>query len=85
MDEDFQIVCSKIDESKEFLNSVSQEIWRKPELRFEEVHAHAFLSSTLEECGFQVQRHYFLDTAFKAEYIRNKSKKNFSSNSLFNN
>ncbi|GBM33839.1 Peptidase M20 domain-containing protein 2 [Araneus ventricosus] len=67
-EEDFSRVCSKIDEEKEFLNSVSQKIWNNPELAYKEEQAHETLTSALTRCGFKVQKHYLLPTAFKAEY-----------------
>lgn len=67
-EQDFDIVCSKIDEEKDFLNLVSQDIWKMPELQFKEVHAHAVLTSALKKYGFHVEKHYFLTTAFRAEY-----------------
>ncbi|GFW61846.1 peptidase M20 domain-containing protein 2 [Trichonephila clavipes] len=69
---DFEFVCSKIEEKKEFLNSISQEIWKMPELQYKEVQAHAVLTSALRRCGFQVQKHYFMPTAFRAEYCPQK-------------
>lgn len=69
---DFEIVCSKIDEKKDFLNSISQEIWKIPELQYKEVHAHAILTCALRRSGFQVQKHYFMPTAFRAEYCPQK-------------
>ncbi|GFQ65818.1 hypothetical protein TNCT_324061 [Trichonephila clavata] len=33
---DFLLVCSIIDKEKEFLNSVSQNIWKNPELAYKE-------------------------------------------------
>lgn len=68
MEDDFEIVCSKIDEEKDYLNVVSQEIWRNPELGFKEFHAHTFLTNALSKYGFKVEKHYILNTAFKAEY-----------------
>ncbi|KFM60942.1 Peptidase M20 domain-containing protein 2, partial [Stegodyphus mimosarum] len=68
-DQDFVIVCSKIDKEQEFLNFVSQDIWKTPELAFEEFHAHDVLTSALEKKGFKIQKHYIIPTAFKAEYI----------------
>lgn len=68
MADDFDIICSKIDEGKEFLNAVSQEIWKNPELCYNEVHAHEFLSDAFTKYGFQVEKHYLLNTAFRAEY-----------------
>ncbi|KFM60944.1 Peptidase M20 domain-containing protein 2, partial [Stegodyphus mimosarum] len=67
-DQDFSIVSSKIDEEKEFFNSVSQDIWKMPELMFKEFHAHAVLTSALEKNGFEVQKHYFMPTAFRADF-----------------
>ena len=77
MADDFDIICSKIDEEKEFLNTVSQEIWRNPELGFKEVNAHAYLSNTFVKFGFEVEKHYLLNTAFKAEYSSKKGKISF--------
>ncbi|GFY37759.1 peptidase M20 domain-containing protein 2 [Trichonephila inaurata madagascariensis] len=65
---DFQLVCSIIDREKEFLNSVSQDIWKNPELAYEEFHAHDVLTDVLSSNGFLVEKHYLLPTAFKAEY-----------------
>ncbi|GBO35146.1 hypothetical protein AVEN_149112-1 [Araneus ventricosus] len=67
-EEDFFRVCSKIDEEKEFLNSVSQKIWNNPELAYKEEQAHETLTSALSRCGFNVQKQYLLPTALKAEY-----------------
>lgn len=67
-EKDFEIVCSAIDEEKDSLNSVSQDIFNMPELAFKEVHAHAVLTSALSKYGFPVEKHYFLTTAFRAEY-----------------
>ena len=72
MTEDFDVVCCKIEEEKEVLNAVSQEIWRNPELCFKEVNAHALLANTFLKYGFQVEKHYLLNTAFKAEYSTKK-------------
>ncbi|GFY66315.1 peptidase M20 domain-containing protein 2 [Trichonephila inaurata madagascariensis] len=67
-EEDFRFLCSVIDREKEFLNSVSQDIWKTPELAYEEFHAHDVLTDALTQLGFQVEKHYKLPTAFKAEY-----------------
>lgn len=67
-DKDFEIVNSKIDEEREYLNSISQEIFKLPELSSKEVHAHAVLTSALRKYNFPVEKHYFLTTAFRAEY-----------------
>ncbi|GFS61914.1 peptidase M20 domain-containing protein 2 [Trichonephila inaurata madagascariensis] len=67
-EEDFRFLCSVIDREKEFLNSVSQDIWKTPELAYEEFHAHDVLTDALTQLGFQVETRYKLPTAFKAEY-----------------
>ncbi|GIY25784.1 peptidase M20 domain-containing protein 2, partial [Caerostris darwini] len=69
---DFDVVCSKIEDKSDFLNSVSQEIWKMPELQYKEVQAHAVLTCALKRSGFQVQKHYFMPTAFRAEYCTKK-------------
>lgn len=62
------IVSKTLKENANLLNDVSQEIWKNPELKFEENHAHAILTKILEEKGFAVQKSYVLPTAFRAEY-----------------
>ncbi|KAF8763989.1 Peptidase M20 domain-containing protein 2 [Argiope bruennichi] len=66
---DFSCVSAKIDSEKDFLNSISEVIWKNPELAYEEKFAHDTLTSALSKCGFQVQKHYVLPTAFKAEHV----------------
>lgn len=56
-----------IDRLSEELFELNQEIWRNPELCFEERQAHQLLTKYLEEKGFKVSRHYTLETAFRAE------------------
>lgn len=52
----------------EELRALSLEIHGRPELNFEEHHAHAILTSTLERHGFRVERGaYGMPTAFRAE------------------
>ena len=59
---------SCIDDHKEELRSLSDEIWRNPELNFQEYKAHKLLTDFLESKGFQVERGYCsLPTAFKSE------------------
>eukprot|EP00058_Branchiostoma_floridae_P014398 XP_002599886.1 hypothetical protein BRAFLDRAFT_58112 [Branchiostoma floridae] len=50
------------------LYDLSQEIWKNPELAFKEHHAHKVLTDFLEKQGFRVDRHYKLETAFRAVY-----------------
>ncbi|XP_052781957.1 xaa-Arg dipeptidase-like [Mya arenaria] len=60
--------CAAIDAAKKQLNNISTEIWSKPELGFEERHAHNILTDFLENHGFQTERSYKLETAFRATY-----------------
>ncbi len=62
------IACNKIDNIIEELNSISQEIWKQPELNYHEHNAHQVLTSFLEKHNFTVERKYVVDTAFKAVY-----------------
>ncbi|XP_071954550.1 uncharacterized protein [Antedon mediterranea] len=59
---------SAIDDSAADLNTISQEIWSNPELAYEEHHAHKILTNFLEKQGFEVERKYILDTAFRATW-----------------
>ncbi|XP_077980424.1 xaa-Arg dipeptidase-like [Glandiceps talaboti] len=63
-----QKASEAIDKASEALNELSQEIWKNPELNFEEHHAHQVLTDFLEKYGFNVERKYLLDTAFRATY-----------------
>ena len=60
--------CQAIDESKKDLNELSQKIWSKPELCFEEKSAHSVLTSYLEEQGFKVSKKTPTETAFIAKF-----------------
>ena len=62
------IVSDTLKANAKLLNHVSQEIWKNPELKFEEKYAHDLLTKTLEEKGFKVQKSYVMPTAFRAEY-----------------
>ncbi|GIY25783.1 peptidase M20 domain-containing protein 2 [Caerostris darwini] len=66
--EDFSAICSRIEDKKQRLNAISQDIWKNPELSYVEEHAHAVLTEALSSFGFNVQKHYLLPTAFRAEY-----------------
>lgn len=74
MEQNFKsVVSDTLKANAELLNHVSQEIWKNPELKFEEKHAHELLTKVLEEKGFNVQKSYVIPTAFRAEY-QSKSK-----------
>lgn len=62
------VVASAIAAKADSLNQVSQQIWKNPELNYDETKAHAVLTDFLEENGFVVQRGYHVATAFRAEF-----------------
>ncbi|KFM70786.1 Peptidase M20 domain-containing protein 2, partial [Stegodyphus mimosarum] len=62
------LVGKIIAENASVLWKLSEEIWRNPELSFEETFAHDLLTQTLQEYGFVVEKNYFLPTAFRAEF-----------------
>ena len=58
-----------IDASSQELYELSSEIWRNPELGFEEYKAHELLTSFLEKKGFAVERSFTgIETAFRATF-----------------
>eukprot|EP00794_Sanderia_malayensis_P015295 gene15295-16872_t len=57
---------SAIDQNADALHAISQSIWAKPELCFEERHAHEVLTTYLEAQGFKVSKQTPLETAFIA-------------------
>lgn len=63
-----QTVDEAISERTEQLNALAQYLWDNPELKFEEKKAHDYITKFLEDEGFAVERHYVLETAFRAEY-----------------
>lgn len=64
-----------IDNESTFLNQLSQDIWKHPEINYQEVYSHQTLVSALEDFGFSVQKNYILPTAFRAEFGRGNSPK----------
>ncbi|GFT26970.1 peptidase M20 domain-containing protein 2 [Nephila pilipes] len=68
----FNVVNSTIENESNFLNHVSQEIWKFPELKHEEKFAHDLLTNALEKKGFSVEKHYILPTAFRADFSSRK-------------
>ena len=64
-----KVVAEALDRYKADLNDLSQQIWKKPEEKFEEKFAHGLLTDFLEKHSFVVTRHYKkLETAFHAEF-----------------
>ena len=63
------IVARRIDESRDELRHVSEEIWKHPETDFEEHTAHRLLTDFLESKGFEVEREYTgIRTVFRARF-----------------
>lgn len=70
-------IFARIEEQKAQLFNMADEIFDKPELKFEEKFACDILCSYLEENGFKVEKGLGkLDTAFKATFSRGDSKYN---------
>ena len=68
-DDNFKnIVSHAIEEAAADLNQLSQQIWSHPELNYQEYHAHDTLCEFLQKYGFNVERKYLLDTAFRATF-----------------
>ncbi|KAH7961776.1 hypothetical protein HPB52_012045 [Rhipicephalus sanguineus] len=63
-----EVVDEAVASRAEALHAVGRFLWENPEIRFEEHKAHDTLCNFLEGEGFDVRRHYFLETAFRAEY-----------------
>lgn len=64
-----QRVCCCIDESTAKLHSLSKDIWKCPELAYQEVKAHDRLVDFFrQEEGWEVDSHYKLHTAFRASW-----------------
>jgi len=62
-----QALCDEVDRRKTLLLDVSHSIHAKPELNFNEHHAHEVLVGALRSEGLEVEPHAFgLDTAFRA-------------------
>lgn len=62
------VIRNVVDDNKDFLEEISSAIWNNPELSSEEHQAHKYLTNILESKGFQVLKHYPLDTSFVASF-----------------
>ena len=63
------VSSAAIDTSTPQLNALSLEIWKNPELNYQEHTAHTLLTDFLESRGFRVQRSFAgLETAFRATF-----------------
>ena len=64
-----EVASSSIDNSKDDLRQLSNEIWMHPELGYEEYKAHDLLTNFLEKKGFTVERSFTgIKTAFRATF-----------------
>ena len=69
MDANLEVAVKTIDSNKDDLQTLSNEIWRNPELGFKEHKAHQLLTDFLEKKGFSVERGYCdMSTAFCATF-----------------
>ena len=62
------LVDQTIESRSGALNTISQEIWKNPELNFNEKQAHDLLCDFLQQEGFHVARSTPLKTSFVARY-----------------
>lgn len=64
-----QRAISEIEKHSEELNKLGEEVWKNPELAYEEHEAHSLLTDYLERKGFDIVRSYLgVKTAFKATF-----------------
>ena len=63
-----EAAVAAIDGHAPTLKELGSELWSRPELAFQEKHAHALLAQFLQERGFQVEKHFSLSTAFRATW-----------------
>ncbi|XP_037499830.2 peptidase M20 domain-containing protein 2 [Rhipicephalus sanguineus] len=63
-----EFVHSVVEANSQDLCELSRFVWEHPELKFNEVQCHDWLTDFLERRGFTVTRRYLLDTAFRAEF-----------------
>ena len=61
-----KVACEAIDSSSNSLHELSSDIWKHPELCFEEHYAHDRITSYLESHKFSVECKYVVDTAFRS-------------------
>ncbi|XP_062591362.1 xaa-Arg dipeptidase-like [Saccostrea cucullata] len=74
MEEVKKAACDFIDKYASELHHLSKSIWEKPELAYREHHAHDVIAAYLDKHYFTVEKHYKLDTAFRAEFSTPNSK-----------
>ncbi|XP_055354532.1 xaa-Arg dipeptidase-like [Paramacrobiotus metropolitanus] len=64
----FPIISDFCDNLDGELRNISLSLWNRPELAYEEHHAHDLLTAYLEQQGFTVQHSFHLPTAFCATF-----------------
>ena len=70
MSEDLKrVAIATIEENASFLQHIGEQLWKNPEISYEEHKAHDLLTSALEDHHFRVDRSYLgLQTAFRATF-----------------
>ncbi|KAG9471709.1 hypothetical protein GDO78_013597 [Eleutherodactylus coqui] len=68
-----QRVSDVIEHESGQLHALSQDIWKAPELAYQEHAAHHLLTSFFSSRAWEVQAHYHLDTAFRAQWTSEPS------------
>ncbi|XP_078324478.1 xaa-Arg dipeptidase-like [Crassostrea virginica] len=68
MEQAKKAACDFIDKYADDLHQLSKSIWENPELAYKEHHAHDVITEFLNKHDFPVEKHYKLDTAFRAEF-----------------
>lgn len=63
-----QRASDMIEQESGQLHSLSKDIWKTPELAYQENTAHRLLTSFFSSRAWEVQPHYHLDTAFRAQW-----------------
>ncbi|KAG6882421.1 hypothetical protein C0993_010605, partial [Termitomyces sp. T159_Od127] len=63
------------------LRELSLDIHTHPEISYEERHAHDVLTEFMEKHGFQVTKHYHLETAWRAAFTNGEGGRTIGVNS----
>lgn len=63
-----EMVESAVQDRTESLHNIGRTLFENPELNYEERIAHDLITGILEQEEFRVERHYILETAFRAEF-----------------
>ena len=64
-----RVAIQEIEKHSQELNKVGEDIWKNPELGFEEIKAHDLLTNFLKKNGFNVEKSFLgIKTAFRATF-----------------